>query len=386
MALHSQIARSKNSQAHGSSGSGRKTPRAMKDIDTYNLVSLRKVDPAQVASVGGNSPHEVFIRRRLPWIDFKVDAPDQTWIAESENEISGHFSVWYSKVPQLSGHKVGYIGHFYAANSIVASHVLNKACKLLEEEGCQQVVGPIDGNTWRKYRLVIESDGTPPFLLEPINPPQFAEYFETAGFKIVAKFRSAMVDVKEHFDKDADEIQARLKEAGVTVRTINLRDFDAELTKIHATACDSFKGNFLYSPISLDEFLTRYRATLPMVHPELILIAERDQQPVGFVFALPHGPRGGSEPNTLVLKTLARVDDPSLKGLGRLLVHTCHKNAARQGYKKMIHALYKEDNVSSTYSEYTEAKIIRRYALFAKSLDPSSRESKESGHRNPITR
>jgi|AGTN01.2.fsa_nt_gi hypothetical protein len=341
----------------------------MKEIDTYRLVSLKKIDLANVTTVGGNSPHEVFIRRRLPWVDFKVESPDQTWIAEAEGEISGHVSIWYSKVPQLGRSKVGYIGHFYAANPIVASHVLHKASRLLEKEGCQQAIGPIDGNTWRKYRLVIESDGTPPFLLEPINPLEFASYFESAGFNIVAKFRSAMVDVKEQFDKDADEIQARLKEAGVTVRTINLRDFDAELTKIHATACDSFKGNFLYSPISLEEFLTRYRATLPMVHPELILIAERDQQPVGFVFALPHGPRSGSEPNTLVLKTLARVDDPSLKGLGRLLVHTCHKNAARQGYKKMIHALYKEDNVSSTYSDDPEAKIIRRYALFAKTLN-----------------
>lgn len=340
----------------------------MKEIDTEKLVSLKKVDLSHVTTVGGNSPHEVFIRRRLPWVDFKVEAPDQTWIAESENEISGHVSVWYSKVPELGGRKVGYIGHFYAANPIIASHILNKATRLLEEEGCQQAIGPIDGNTWRKYRLVIESDGTPPFLLEPINPPEFASYFENAGFNIVAKFRSALVDVKEQFDKDADEIEARLNEAGVTVRTINLRDFDAELTKIHATACDSFKGNFLYSPISLDEFLTRYRATLPMVHPQLILIAERNQQPVGFVFALPHGPKGGSEPNTLVLKTLARVDDPSLKGLGRLLVHTCHKNASRLGYKKMIHALYKEDNVSSTYSDDPEAKIIRRYALFAKSL------------------
>lgn len=346
----------------------------MKDIDTYKLISLKKVAPVQVASADGNSPHEVLIRRRLPWVDFKVDEPDQTWIAESENEISGHVSIWYSKVPALGGRKVGYIGHFYAANPIVASHILNKACKLLEEQDCQQAVGPIDGNTWRKYRLVIESDGTPPFLLEPINPPEFSAYFESAGFNIVAKFRSAMVDVKEEFDKDAHEIQERLKETGVTIRTINLRDFDAELTKIHAAACDSFKGNFLYSPISLDEFLTRYRATLPMVHPDLILIAERDQQPVGFVFALPHGPRGGSQPNTLVLKTLARVDDPSLKGLGRLLVHNCHKNAAQQGYKKMIHALYKEDNVSSTYSEDPGAKIIRRYALFARCLEAASRE------------
>ncbi len=51
----------------------------------------------------------------------------------------------------------------------------------LKAEGFEAVLGPMDGDTWGKHRLVIESDGRPPFLMEPHNPPHYVDAFEPVG-------------------------------------------------------------------------------------------------------------------------------------------------------------------------------------------------------------
>jgi len=40
----------------------------------------------------------------------------------------------------------------------------------LRAAGCALAAGPVDGDTWHRYRLVTWSDGTPPFSLEPFSP------------------------------------------------------------------------------------------------------------------------------------------------------------------------------------------------------------------------
>lgn len=319
--------------------------------------------------------HQEFMSRHFPSATSNnsvYDEADETWVFTRNGiEIAAHFSLWYENTPHHTGHrigKVGYIGHFYADDREMGARVLQTATKKLKDRGCEIAIGPMDGNTWRNYRLVVESNGDAPFPMEPHNPAEYPGYFVENGFEVLATYSSSILPVMEEFNQTERTGIAD----GITIRTIDVDSFEDELRRLFKVSDNSFQMNFLYSPISEEEFVERYVNYKRYVVPQLILIAERsgdllaerNGEPVGFVFAMPDPSNG----ERVILKTLGRIDDPSLKGLGLRLVHECHKNAAQLGFKTMIHALYKDDNRSGTFSTADGATILRRYALYFKRI------------------
>jgi pyruvate,water dikinase len=131
--------------------------------------------------------------------------------------------------------------------------------------------------------------------------------------------------------------------------------------------------NFLYTPIAEAEFIGQYRAMQPYLRPQLVLMAEREGRPVGFLFALPDWAQAqrGQSIDTIVIKTVAvlplAVNGRELAGLGNALVARCHADAAASGYSRAIHALMHDANNSRNLSS-RYAQPMRRYVLLAKQL------------------
>jgi hypothetical protein len=76
----------------------------------------------------------------------------------------------------------------------------------------------------------------------------------------------------------------------------------------------AFSGNFLYTPITEQELMAANRSLLPCVRPELVLLAERERDLVGFMFALPDmlQARRGEAVDTIRRYTLfSRAPGPS---------------------------------------------------------------------------
>jgi hypothetical protein len=169
-------------------------------------------------------------------------------------------------------------------------------------------------------------------------------------------------------DARTDRTRARLKAAGVSIRTFDPARAVEELRRIFALSLTSFSQNFLYTPISETEFLSQNSSVLPFLRPELVLLAERDGL-MGFLFAVPDllQARRGVLVDTVIVKTVAV--DPSVSGigLGGMLVDLVQRSAREMGYCRIIHALMHETNLSRRISE-RYARTIRRYALFSRSL------------------
>src|SRR5688572_20185918 len=95
-------------------------------------------------------------------------------------------SLWWNDVPSIPGERVGVIGHFNSKSPEGTARVLELATAKLREQNCSIAVGPMDGNTWRKYRFVTEAGTEPPFFLEITNPPEWADQWSAAGFEQIA--------------------------------------------------------------------------------------------------------------------------------------------------------------------------------------------------------
>jgi hypothetical protein len=107
----------------------------------------------------------------------------------ADSILSNNLGLWWTQTPAFKGHKVGCFSVPETAED------LRKAETKLRNQGCTIAIGPMEGNTWRTHRAVIESDNSRPFPLEPQTKRELAELLEREGYEILAKFSSAKVDL-----------------------------------------------------------------------------------------------------------------------------------------------------------------------------------------------
>lgn len=277
-------------------------------------------------------------------------------------------SLWWQNVPQLPDQRLGLIGHFESRDQTSANSLLIAACEQLKNRACTLAIGPIDGSTWNRYRLITDSGTEPPFFLEPINPSQYPSYFTNSGFAPLATYSSALDINLEYEDPRIDSVRRRISESDIHIRRINAGDFENELKRIYNICLTSFRHNFLYTPISEEDFLQQYARVRPILDPNLVLIAEQNSRPVGFLFTLPDIlARQRSAPPTIIHKTLAVLPDRAQAGLGGLLIAEVQKIARQFGYHRSIFALMHDSNASRSISS-RYATPMRRYTLFCKPL------------------
>jgi GNAT superfamily N-acetyltransferase len=294
---------------------------------------------------------------------------DAHLITVHKNEITARCSLWWLQVPVHSAGKIGVVGHFAAVDSTGARDLLDTACVELKRHGCDQAVGPMDGNTWRRYRLLTERGSEPAFFLEPDNPDSWPAFFQTAGFAPLATYFSALNADLSVQDDRIPRARERLERSGIILRPLNPQDFFGELRRIYEVSRISFQSNFLYTPISEAEFLAQYEPVQRHLRPELVILAEAAGAPVGFVFGIPDLAQfqRGQSVDTVVVKTVAVLPGRRTAGLGNVLVAACQDQARALGFRRVIHALMHESNNSLNLSGHY-AKPFRRYTLYSRSL------------------
>ena len=277
-------------------------------------------------------------------------------------------SLWWTQVPRYKGHRVGVVGHYASAGDEAAAALLEAAEERLRNAGCTIAIGPMNGNTWRSYRFVVGGSECAPFFLEPTNPRDWPAQFENAGFSVLASYFSSLNTDLARPDPRLEAIEESVAGAGVTIRPAKA-DLRAELKSIYGVSQVSFRQNFLYTEIPESEFVAMYEPVLPVTRPELVLVAERAGQCVGYIFAIPDLAQQVRGPaiDTFIIKTVAVLPLQDIRGLGTLLVARAQQAGHAQGYRNCIHALMFEDNISRKISNHY-AFVMRQYALFAKVL------------------
>ncbi len=306
---------------------------------------------------------------RLSAEEFTAHKPDAHLMLLESGALRARCSLWWRSVPVVSGERIACIGHYEAADTDAADELLSEACRILATKDATLAVGPMDGSTWRRYRLVTVRGDEPPFFLEPDNPDSYPTHFESAGFTPLARYYSTLNDDLGKNVSLAGEMQQRLQNAGIRIRQLDAGAFQAELSRIYDISVAGFSNNFLYSAISHDQFVAMYAKTEQFVRPELVLFAEQCGTPVGFIFALPDMLRmqRGQAADTVILKSMAVIPELNGLGIGAWLLAQVSQNAGKLGFKRAIHALMHENNRSRTMSS-RYGHEIRQYTLYSRRL------------------
>ena len=339
-------------------------------------------DPSTIAQLDGPPSASTLTRDAIA-----RQAPDvHLAVAGDGAECTARCSVWWTDTPDYEEQAVGLVGHYAAADADAGRAVLDRACRRLAEEGCTCAIGPMDGSTWDPYRFVTDRGARPPFVLEPWHPPGYPEHFRTAGFEPLARYVSSVGADADTF-RNASVPDSPPRD-DVRVRTLDLDRFEEELRRLHGLVTASFADNFLYTSLPEADFVALYRPYRAFIDSECVRLLEQEQgggtRLVGVAFMVPDVLRSKttsslslgaqSEPtqaerdttvDTAVLKTLAVHPDLMGQGLGRWLTEHVHEVARQRGYRRVLHALMHEDNVSRRLGH---GEVLRRYTLFRRDL------------------
>ena len=302
--------------------------------------------------------------------DLAQQLPDVHAVVEMAGRGAGHCSLWRRGVPTQPGHRIGVIGHYVVHDDAAADELLRWACRRLAAMGCTYAIGPMDGNTWRSYRAVLDGAPDPPFLFEPTHPTDAAAQFQRNDFAVTARYFSALNEDLTKLDPRADAIARCMSRLGVSWRPLNLSHVEAELRDIYAVSRVAFREHAFFVDLAEDQFLAEFAPLASQAPSELTWIARHAGRPVGFVFACPNFQQGPRQTiDAIVIKTLGVVPDPAYAGLGRLLLSSIQRHAHHLGYTRAIHALVRDvphlRRISTRF-----ATPFRCYALFGKALAP----------------
>lgn len=229
----------------------------------------------------------------------------------------------------------------------VANGLFAEVERLARMQGLTRLIGPMDGSTWNNHRFS-DADDRPRFFTEPYHHAYYPAQWRANGFTPLAYYAS-------HIDRDLrmDEAglaakEAELTGAGIRIRPLDRARMDAELARIGRFSIAAFRENFLYAPISVEEFVAKYQRLAPLLVPDLVLLAENaDGTLLGLILALPDLNEPDPTRRSVIVKTVAATKDGPVEGLGRHLMRRVEQAAVQLGFRSAIHAFMAVHNRSA---------------------------------------
>lgn len=298
-------------------------------------------------------------------MDIKIENIEKNITIEMSDELyTAKATCYFEGTPEVDGKRIGTIGDLEVNNTNLGIELLNKCEEILKEKGCKLIVGPMNGNTWKKYRTLTYTTDEPKFVLENVNPIEHNEIFIKSNFEKMYTYTSTKGKIDDYIkSKYEDKLETKAKEQNIVIRPFNKANYIEDLKKIYKVARTSFYKNPFYTPISEEEFLAQYIPYISIFDEDLILIGEKEGNPVGFIFALPN-----YDKETIVVKTGAVLTEYQKIALGNTLLSELHDKAKEKGYVNWIFAFMYQNNTSQKSAKRHNTRLIREYALYAKNI------------------
>jgi GNAT superfamily N-acetyltransferase len=185
----------------------------------------------------------------------------------------------------------GFFGFFECEDAVTtAQALLGVAENWLRARGLRVARGPANFSIQDEAGVLLDGFEHAPMAGMAYTPPYYRGLLEAAGY---GKAKDLFV-CRIHRDtwNDAEIVRlARLTErvaAGVTIRSLDMSDMQSESVRMATIFAEAWRDNWGAQPITAEEFL-KYAAQYRLfLDPRLILLAERDGEPLGMMVAVPN--------------------------------------------------------------------------------------------------
>jgi GNAT superfamily N-acetyltransferase len=283
--------------------------------------------------------------------------------------------------------KAGFFGFFECIDDQeVANALIATARKWVTDRGAEFIRGPVNPSTNYECGLLVQGFESSPMVMMTYNPRFYPNLLEKAGLQKV-KDLYAFVNTADGVDLDkiGRVADRALKRHGVTVRPINLKDFQGEVSRIWDIYNSAWEKNWGFVPMTKEEFFLMGKEMKQILKQEMVLVGETRGRMIGFALALPDinvaiKPANGRLLPTGLLKilyyqrkiravrviALGVVEEFRASGVAAAFYAALVRNARKLGYDQECEMSWiLEDNVLMTRSlELMGARRSKTYRLY----------------------
>jgi hypothetical protein len=185
--------------------------------------------------------------------------------------------------------RCAFFGFFETVNDpAVATALLENAAEWARAKGMTTLRGPANYSSNDTWGLLVEGFDSPPVILMTYNPRYYVDLIEAAGFgKAMDLYAWWMSDAQGINPKILRVGEKVLQEENIRLRTIDMKNFWQEVEIVKKVYNDAWSHNWGFVPMTDAEFDFLAKDLKPVVDPRLVLIVEKDGEPVGLSLSLP---------------------------------------------------------------------------------------------------
>jgi len=216
----------------------------------------------------------------------------QLFLLKEKGKVIGRIAAFIDTLANVFWkEQVGLFGYFECIADKTASNMLLEAAKKwLIEQQCSTMRGPWSFVS-QEFGMVVEGFEPSPVIMAPFNPPYYKEHLEDIGLKKAKDllcWEISMADgyrIPQRIVKLTDVIAERY---GITVRKLNIKNYDKEIQTILDLSNTSLIQNWGYSPATEAEAKDMAKEMKRIIQAKGVLFAEdKNGRPIGFIIALP---------------------------------------------------------------------------------------------------
>lgn len=367
-----------------------KKVKSPKDVKAFIMLPFRlyKDDPNWIPNLIGDDKKHLS-QKHNPFFQY---AEAELFLALKDGKVVGRISA-HTNPRHNAKHndKAGFFGFFECIDDVeVARALLDEAISWNKAKGRDNVLGPFNFTINDQCGLLVDGFDTPPMLLNTHTKPYYPRLLEEAGFTKAMDmyaYLSEKTEMPERIERMAAAIERR---TGVKIKTLSAdkKQRAEDIKRIFKVYEKAWEDNWGNVPLSQAELEHLTAQLLPLADPELVLLAEIDDEPVGFCLAMPNFNevlqvmRGRINPITIVKALIAKnkistarvitmgvIDGYRQKGIDTVFYHRSYKHGLTKGYFKGEFSWVLETNtMMNRVAEMLDAERYKTYRIYEKQI------------------
>ncbi|HEV3140969.1 MAG TPA: hypothetical protein VGY57_10655 [Vicinamibacterales bacterium] len=347
-----------------------------------NAIDPRWIPPLRL------SERERLMPRRNP---FFAHADVDLFLAWRDGRVAGRIAAIDDRLHnETHRDNVAMFGFFEADDDAVARALTEAVEVWAARRGRAHVRGPLNPSLNESAGLLIDGFDTPPMVMMPHNPPEYAAYLESAGYEKVKDLFAWIWDPAPDPPAIVTKLADRMRDKyGIALRQLRVAEFAREVERLREVYCSAWERNWGFVAPTADEFRRIAAELKPIFDPRCAVVAEQNGRLVACVVAIPdvNQALAGTNGRLVSAKTIFRllfraryIDrarllllgvDPAYRaaGLFPLLMTALRGQLLASPYRRVEFSWVLEDNRDvNQAAALGGAKHYKTYRIYQKAL------------------